>query len=90
MKIKYRRATKSDYSTRAARSEAKKVILAMLADAIRDSAICGYDRTLIDGGNFKERIAAWPNPKWRDGAEGQLDEAAMELMDEFQRRADRA
>jgi hypothetical protein len=89
MKLRYRKPSASDYSTRAARAEAKKVVLGMLADVIRDSAICGYEQAAIDADKFAERIAEWPNPKWREGAQAQLDAAAMELLDEFERRARR-
>lgn len=87
-KIRYRRPDKSDYSTRQARSEAKKYILGMLADVIRDSAICGYEQTVIS----EERINALTENstgRWKHGIRRQFDAAAMELMDEFRRRSDR-
>jgi hypothetical protein len=87
VKIKYRRRETSDYTTRAARAAAKKVVLAMLADVIRDSATCGYESCAVDAETFAERTSHWTNPRWRDGARKQMDAAAMELLEEFKRRS---
>lgn len=87
-KIRYRRPDKSDYSDRAVRALAKKYLLAMLADAIAGAAVCGYDDgNLISYSAFAERTAD-STPRWQEGMRRRMDDAAMELLDEFRRRSE--
>ena len=90
MKIKYRKPTPSGYSARAARAEAKKVLLAELAAKLRAAAACGYEETAVaDAEVFAAEISHWPNYQWQAGAKQQLNAAVHELIAEFERRAAR-
>lgn len=89
MKITHRRHTPSDYSTRAARVEAKKLLLERIVELLNGDEVCGYENTTIaDSERFSKATESWPDP-WRAGVRHQMHEAVQELRAEFQRRAAR-
>jgi hypothetical protein len=89
MKIKHRRATASDYSSRAARAEAKKIVLGLLADALADAKNRGFPAdTPVPRSAVDAATSNW-TADWQSGTRRELAHAVAELSAEFERRSGR-
>ncbi len=87
MKIKYRRSTPSDYSRRAARAEAKKLVLGILANLLEQAEGADFEEAAVVSRADIGRATAHWTADWQSGTRRELGRAVAELQAEFGRRA---
>jgi hypothetical protein len=89
MKIRYRRQSSSDYSSRAARAEAKKLVLAVLAGMLADARVDDFgEHSPVPRSSIITATEGW-TAEWQTGTRCELGRAVNELRAEFYRRAGR-
>jgi hypothetical protein len=81
------RPTPSDYSRRAARAEAKKLALGILANHLQEAVDADFDEVAVVSRADIARATAHWTADWQSGTRRELGRAVAELQAEFGRRA---